>query len=314
MIIIRCHGGLGNQMFQYALYLSLLNSGYDATLDIDEYRESKCRTFQLADAFGLIFREFSYPISIRLLTACAEHLKAGRKKPNPCYLLGIAMNKAAWLLRDLFDGSFEQLDDKQLLDLNSLGFSGNAVFNGYWQSSTYFFGLTKELRSAFTFRKLEEPEFIRILALIGASESVSVHIRRGDYVANQRFAEIYGGICNDSYYMRAIEHISAFIKKPKYFIFSDDIVWAKTAKFVRELADYEVVSLPEGPSWRDMALMSACKSNIIANSSYSWWATWLNNNPNKITIAPSRWVNDYDDTGLSDLRNIYEKNWILVDP
>lgn len=313
MVTIKCRGGLGNQMFQYALYRTLLEMGKEAYLDIDEFDSCDSpRKWQIEEAFGLTIRRYRYPNYIKIPLSWAKLLWA--KWPKPCvgHYLGSVLYRIVRMLSDHFEGSFKKYNDKQCLDIASYVKKGNYLLDGYWQSSNYFVTCEKRIREDFIFRKLDNFFALKILQEIDNSSSISVHFRRGDYIINKCYTKIYGGICTEKYYNEAITYISKHVTKPKYFIFTDDAEWAMNSTIVKYLENSIVVSTIGRPEWQDMFLMSRCKHNIIANSSYSWWAAWLNSNPNKITIAPSRWVNDYSLSNLSDLTGVFEKNWILI--
>ena len=146
------------------------------------------------------------------------------------------------------------------------------------------------MREAFRFplKKLTRENESYLEAILH-KESVGVHIRRGDYLEAD---ELYGGICTDEYYRKAMEEMKRQAPGCHFFLFTNDVPWAR-----RNMAG-EGVTIVEGneeaPGSMDMFLMSRCKHNIIANSSFSWWAAWLNENPEKRIIAPARWVNGRD--------------------
>lgn len=149
-----------------------------------------------------------------------------------------------------------------------------------------------------------------MLNKINETESISLHVRRGDYVSNLKASSEHG-VCSIDYYKKAIEHIKSKIKDKKnicFFLFSDDPIWVKdNMTFIND----EIVVIDfnnEEKSHEDMRLMSACKHNIIANSSFSWWGAWLNNNQEKIVVAPEKWfkVDNYD------TRDLYPANFIKL--
>lgn len=140
------------------------------------------------------------------------------------------------------------------------------------------------------------------------SNSISLHVRRGDYENNSSAKRLHGGICTLNYYKQAIELVASRIKNPVFFIFSNDLKWARENL---ELEKYKqvLVNLNKGNnSYKDMYLMSKCKHNIIANSSFSWWGAWLNANPKKIVICPKRWYNNK----RLDSKDIVPESWIRI--
>jgi hypothetical protein len=151
-------------------------------------------------------------------------------------------------------------------------------FDDYFQSEKYFADCTENIRKEFQFKnKLQIPD----------GNTVAIHIRRGDYV---KLADIHL-VCTPAYYENAIDYVQSEIENPVFYVFSEDLEWVK-----------QNISIPGNsvfvdynhnlPSSRDMQLMSLCKHQIISNSSYSWWAAWLNQNPGKIVVAPDRWFAD----------------------
>ena len=126
-----------------------------------------------------------------------------------------------------------------------------------------------------------------ILDKILETNSVSLHIRRGDYVSLDYVNKIHG-VCALDYYKRAIEYITKRVNPPHFFLFSDDIDWV--VENLKMEHPFTVVDINKGKGWLDMNLMKQCKHNIIANSSFSWWGAWLNENPQKIIIAPEKWT------------------------
>jgi hypothetical protein len=170
----------------------------------------------------------------------------------------------------------------------------NELFRGTWQSESFFENAKNEVRNAFIFNEdLLSAETRKLKTEITASNSVSIHVRRGDYLSAQ-YANGFAGICTLDYYQKAVETITEKRQNQvlKFFIFTDDAEWVQQ-NFNIENAVY-VTNNTGVDSWQDMYLMSCCKDNIIANSSFSWWGAWLNANPIKIVIAPERWWRSFE--------------------
>ena len=139
---------------------------------------------------------------------------------------------------------------------------------------------------------------------ISQVNAVSLHVRRGDYISDKKNAFI--GVCTLDYYKTAIEKIKTQVDNPVFFVYSDDINWVKNNLVIDKTAVF--VNHNRGQeSYNDMHLMSLCKHNIIANSSFSWWGAWLNTSPDKIVIAPKQWFANMQDT--SDL---LPDNWLKM--
>lgn len=187
--------------------------------------------------------------------------------------------------------------------------SGTQVYlDGYWQSEQHFAPIAHIIRDEFTFREpIENDYLLNIKQRIENSESVSLHFRRGDYVDNPK-ANKHHGVCSMSYYQNAVNIIADKTNNPFLFIFSDDIQWVKTnfqsncPMLFIEQSNEELHS--------DFRLMSLCKHNIIANSSYSWWAAWLNENENKTVIAPRKWYQDQ--RSQERAATMIPKEWITI--
>lgn len=163
--------------------------------------------------------------------------------------------------------------------------SKSVFYNGYWLDKKYWQGV--DLPKMFSFRDPAlSTESSAILSMIESSNAVAVHIRRGDYQSKEHIDK-FGIFCPLDYYRIAIERIFKKEANPCFFIFSDDIAWVK-ANLCIPNAVY--VDCHHGnDSWKDMFLMSKCRHNIIANSTFSFWAAMLNTNPNKVVVYPQRW-------------------------
>lgn len=174
---------------------------------------------------------------------------------------------------------------------------------GIWQAEAYFKDIKELLVREFEFKIPTDKINRELIEKIVNSDSVSIHIRRGDYL-NERWKYILGVIQGTIYYDNAVNYISGKVKNPTYFIFSDDINWARdnlkldNCRFV----DHNKAR----DSYVDMYLMSICKHNIIANSTFSWWAAWINSNKGKIVVIPEQWVVGKKCEGM------YPQGWVRI--
>lgn len=271
--IVIIKGGLGNQMFGYAFFLSLKkkNKGF-FMLNIDDGVFSHC---------GLeLFRVFKCHDSWRYRVLGILHII----KPS-------FWNKYKYITEQ----SEFVYSPEVLFNINK-----NAVYDGYWQSEKYFEDIKKKIRNRFRFKeKLLNSKTIDLARIIKEENSISIHIRRGDYLNYE------WGVCSMDYYKKSITYISERTSNPKFYLFSDDIEWCKN-HFSKN--NYYIVDWNTGKdSWQDMYLMTKCKHNIIANSTFSWWGAWLNSNPNKIVIAPSTWFKDRDNSDFQIIPNEWVK-------
>ena len=138
--------------------------------------------------------------------------------------------------------------------------------------------------------------------MIQGTQSVSLHIRRGDYLDPENL-ERYGGICTIEYYMKGISIIKNYFERPSFFIFSNDMEWVKENM---DIPNPVYIDINKGKdSYMDMYLMSRCKANIIANSSFSYWGAMLNINPSPLVVYPQKWFNNYTP-------DIFPQSWIGI--
>ncbi len=159
----------------------------------------------------------------------------------------------------------------------------NTYITGEFQDEKYFLDISNIIRDEFAIKEKLRADLENIASKIQTNDSVSVHIRRTDYLSKKhRFV-----ILDTKYYKKAIKLMTEKVKDPKFFFFSDDIEWVK--ENIQHPDDSIFLS---NKDFEDMHLMSLCKHNITANSTFSWWAAWLNKNQNKIVITPQRWFSD----------------------
>lgn len=183
-------------------------------------------------------------------------------------------------------------------DPDILELKGDIYLAGNWNSERYFADIADIVRHEFKFKRQPVGRNLKLLGAISSVESVSLHVRRGDYVSNAKASQVHG-LCGLDYYRAAVDLIARRVPHPRFFIFSDDPVWVREnlqLDWPYELVDHN------GPldGHEDMRLMSHCKHNIIANSGFSWWAAWLNGSPHKIVVAPKKWfrIERYDTSTL----------------
>ena len=275
MIIVRLSGGLGNQLFQYATGRALAIRN-QVQLVVDD------RVF-LADTF----RRFCLPVFnaeyvlASELPAAEDLLPPSRKRWVQFLYWRITRGRSLRFVRErtlLFDPAIPKIGP-------------NVYLHGYWQSEQYFCDLESVIRNELTFRVSPSNENLRWLTDIGSATSVSVHVRRGDYVADAKASRIHG-TCSLDYYERAAEEIAGRLKmSPTFYVFSDDPEWVQKNLRLRFNVRY-INHNDDAHNYEDLRLMSACQHHIVANSSFSWWGAWLGTHPNKTIIAPRVWFND----------------------
>lgn len=300
MIIIQLAGGLGNQMFQYALYLQLKSLGKEVKID---------------DRTGFehdVQREPSLmPFGIDYVRATAKELEQ---------MLDSAPDLWSKVHRKLFGRNkkaYFEADKRYKPEIMSWD---DIYLEGYWQTEKYFASVTGEVKKAFDVDRLLEHIrrenadnaagvrgvlFEKLLAQITAEESVSVHIRRGDYLLPENQA-LFGGICTVDYYKEAMRQMKHEYPGCRFYLFTNDKQWLREQITGMTAADIEVVDIEGQNDYSEFVLMSKCRHNILANSSFSWWASYLNNNPDKTVFAPDRWLNGWDCTDFyrDDMRRV----------
>jgi len=279
MITVKLKGGLGNQMFQYALgrHLALRNKTA-LELDTSSFRADRLRKYELGH-FN-IMEELAKPFE-KILFFVAKKLDFLQRK-----------------------SIFYKEKEKFKFDPTILSLRGNIYFDGSWQSEKYFKDIRETIIKEFTVKTKQNKKNSAILEKIKSINSVAVHIRRKDYLTDPKTKE-YHGFCSLKYYQKAIQKIKNKIDNPKLFIFSDDIFWAKENLKVKN-AVY-VDNNPPEKGYEDMRLMKNCKHFIIANSTFSWWSAWLSDNADKIVCAPKQWLRK--DIQTPDL---LPSSWILI--
>ena len=295
MICTRLNGGLGNQMFQYALGRAIsIKNKTELILDtsiLDKNFDSKAE----------VVRDFELGIFE------IEGRKATVREIN-FYNPLIYKITNSLLLRFGFKGITNTkyyIEQSFSYDYNVLKVSKNSFLSGYWQSPLYFESIENVIREDFKFPTLNGDKNIDVSKKIIRDNSVSIHIRRGDFL-NTKIHGIHG-ICSLDYYKSSISYIFTKITDPVFFIFSDDIEWVKE-NLKLDSERYYISGNNGNNSYIDMQLMSYCKHNIIANSSFSWWGGWLNKNPKKIVIAPKQWFSN--ETMNKQTNDLIPKTWI----
>jgi hypothetical protein len=290
MVIIHVMGGLGNQLYQYALYEKFKSLGKEVKLDLHAYKtqgeDKEWRSLELEWLEGLEYEE------------CSE------KERN--WLLDGSMKPVARIRRKLFGRKSRQVNEvgdymSGIFDMD------NVYLYGYWGCERYYEDIIPLLQEKIKFPKSDNPKNQEVINKMEAENSISVHIRRQDYLTVAQ-GRRYTGICTDKYYKGAFSYIEERVDKPVYYIFSDDVEYAN-AHFGKE--NMHVIDWNTGrESLHDMELMSHCKHNICANSTFSIWGARLNKNPEKITIRPLK----HDNYEQTTPKRVHEnwRNWILI--
>ena len=267
-------GGLGNQMFQYALALVVRAKGVECGIDTSLYKITEMHNgYELETVFGIKEQRkesLLHRFILRLLV---------RFQIKPFIVSENENIRTEW-------------------DIPSY-----AYLYGYWQSEAYFIEISSLIKETFQFKNIDKKNSLIANKMLN-TESVSLHIRRGDYL----LVEQYCGICTEVYYQNAIAYIRKKISSPYFYVFSNDMQWSKNFLKQYDISATYIEHNQGSESYKDMYLMSCCQHNIIANSTFSWWGAWLNSNKNKMVLAPSTWV--HGDEKLNN--NIYPVDWIKI--
>lgn len=287
MVIVQLSGGLGNQMFEYALYLRLKADGRQVKIDDSTcYGHEGERPLQITGVFGVAYDRASEE-EIRRMTDSS---------PNP------------------FSRIRRKLSGRRNLSYREAGVNFDpevlkrepALLEGCFQSERYFASVADQVREVYRFRKEQlhlSAQAEQLAERIADSPAVSVHVRRGDYL-DASHGGMYMGICTEDYYQRAMDRIRESVSDAVFYMFSNDTDWVKKHFTGKDCVVVE--GSTEDTGYQDLYLMSLCQHHIIANSSFSWWGAWLGGNPQKKVIAPDRWLNG------TECRDIYTENMIRI--
>lgn len=263
-VITKLQGGLGNQMFQYAIAKGI---GFERVFfDLSFLRKNCVSTneFTAREFELLIFKNITYK---EIFKRHFKFLKS--KKINK--LLGLKFNFVTQV-----ENEFVTIDKN----------TDVIYLDGYFQSEKYFFENRLEILKGFEFPLLDNINMAIQNKIESIVNSVSIHIRRGDYL--KETVKNYHGLLDKSYYDKSIETINDRLENTHFFVFSDDINYAYST--YGHLSNYTIIEGNDKEPWKDMCLITHCKHHIIANSSFSWWGAWLSTKEG-INIAPLNWFN-----------------------
>lgn len=284
MIAVRLMGGLGNQLFQYAAGRALaLRLDTELVLDIRNFKQYKLHEYGLE----------RFNIKARIATS-----KELRRWPF-LYLRFYRFARALGVRGGIYkEARFD-------FDPSWIDISDGALIEGYFQSEKYFEEIADLLHKELTPVAPLVSRNAQYAAWAQACESVMIHVRRGDYISNPKALEVHG-VCSVDYYKDAIKFIRENIKSPKFFVFSNEIQWAKDNLGLGN--DTVYVEGNEKSAEIDIYLMSQCRHHIVANSTFSWWGAWLKANKTGLTIAPAPWF----DTNKLPTSDLLPSNWIML--
>jgi hypothetical protein len=278
LVVTRLDGGLGNQLFQYAVGRALaLRYGATLKLDLSVFPSYPLRRYELD----------KYPIRATIATE------------DELMMFGDDPASSA-------SGCKRYREPHFPFDPAVFGAAPPVQLIGFWQTERYFRHIADTIRRELTPIKPMDTENERALANILHSRSVAVHVRRGDYVSNPVTAA-HHGVLSPSYYKRAMDYIASRVSDPVFYVFSDGHDWVRDN--LRHPAPLVQITV-NGPErgFRDIQLMSACKHHILANSSFGWWGAWMNASRDKIVIAPTPWFLNK----ALDTRDLLPPSWVVM--
>ncbi len=298
MVIVKLMGGMGNQMFQYAFGFFLAKKNRK-TLKLDlsflqDRREKK----------KIVFREFDltiFNVSEEVIATKEEIAYYSGVSPNGKSLnLIITLKRKLSLPHHLIDYSLKYHPEYKLI-------TSNIYLEGYFQSPAYFSEIEEDIRKEFIFKNKILPISNELAEKIKMSNSVCLHVRRTDFVEEDLGKNIHGFV-EEMYYFNAVKFIKEKVHKPELFIFSDDIEWCQN-NLVFDLPTRFVLNEHNGEKISNyLQLMTLCKHFIIPNSTFAWWAAWLSESPDKLVVAPLKWMINSE----KDETDLIPKSWIRL--
>jgi hypothetical protein len=277
MVIVRLCGGLGNQMFQYALGRTIaLRRKVPLKFDLTWFTQFGVRNYKL-DRLRIVADGEATPEEI-------AHVEGDDRGGLSRWLFWLVQARLPYYRRAKIEERCTTFDPYVLHAPK------NVYLGGYWPCERYFAHIRELLLQEFEPVEPPDPVSREMAQVMEQNESVSLHVRRGDYVTDPQFHRRHG-LCPLDYYHQAIARLTSTVRRPEFFVFSDDIPWVREHLVMDWPVTY-VTHNGEARDYEDMRLMSRCKHHIIANSTFSWWGAWLCRHPGKMVLAPRRWLND----------------------
>ena len=273
---MRLFGGLGNQLFQYALGRNLsLNHKVPLSFDLSGFEPRS----------GVTQRQFALaPFNLPATIATPKTIAALTAKGLPAWVRPFWRRVERRLpLR----WRRTIMESRRTFQAEVLQAEANVYVSGYWQEERYFAAVAAQVREDIIRRRTFAGGLGELAQEIERTRAVSVHVRRGDYVNSAATAGTHGS-CSSEYYAKAERWIEERLGGPRYFVFSDDIGWASKHLVLRHPAVF-VSGRFKQPEHVDLWLMSLCRHHLIANSSFSWWGAWLGEQPGSVIVAPRQW-------------------------
>jgi hypothetical protein len=282
MIIVKIEGGIGNQLFQYALGKNLaIKNNTDLKLDLNYFRKSSFRKFELNN-FNIEAKEITSS-KIKFI------IWANSKKIFFRFIYNLFFKKPIIYKEKNFHFNNEVFKMKN-----------GTYLEGFWQSERYFIDIKDHILDLFQNDNLFDSKFEIVINEISRSEAVALHVRRGDYLTNKNHVSL-----DLDYYQKAINFLISNLNNPTFYIFSDDLKWCELNLSLNAPFKY----IYGNSAWEDLKLMSYCNHFIIANSTFSWWGAYLGRKPNKKVIYPRIW---FPKTNTKKTDDLFLNDWIKM--
>ena len=291
MIIVNLKGGLGNQLFQYATGRRLsLKHSVPLKFDLNFLRNRN-------PDLNITFRDFNLDVFPNLNIEVANE----KEVVNAKYFFGV-QTKSRVANRLLKRSGYYK--EKKFSYNHAVEKLGSEVYlDGYWQSEKYFTPIEETLRNDLQFPSFSVEKNNTLLQHILADESVCINVRRNEFLTNKQH-----GFLGEDFVYTGVQRIVQRVSSPSFYVFSDDVEWCENNLRLPE-PFYFIDHSHLGEKYIDyLHLMASCKHFILSNSSYAWWAAWLNNRTDKIVIAPQKWFND----GPRDTQDLFPESWIRL--
>jgi hypothetical protein len=293
MDVVIIFNGLGNQMSQYALYLQKKQLAKSSRYIFSKKSAGNHNGYELNTHFGIEYHDtFTNKLLFLLFRMVGYKKYPLLSKPivRLLNLLGVEI---------IHENENYDFDPKHLQP--SLGIK---FYEGGWHSEKYFINIKEEILQTFQF-KADRLGFenMQVLEKIHSVNSVSVHVRRGDFLDADNYKK-FGSICTLNYFLCAIKKMNTIVEKPHFFFFTNDPEWV-AENFISP--NYTLININQfGNSWKDMYLISNCQCHIDSNGSFSWWASWLNQQSNKQVIVPKYFIAGHYS------KDVYPESWIRL--
>ena len=294
VVIVRLSGGLGNQLFQYAAGRAVaVHRGDILKLDIANIQRDPQRSYRL-DRFH-VSADIASDVDMKMLKACYLLLLPKRL---PRRVRMYIPDRHLAIVRERYPNQYDPvLFESEQPHIHLIG---------YWQNIQYLERIEPLLRKEFEISLPPDTVNAEMLQQIRQVEAVSLHVRRGDYVSNPVVNQ-HHGTCSVEYYLKAVSAIAEQVREPEFYVFSDDIPWSQENLRLPFPTHFVAHNGPD-KDYEDLRLMQNCKYHILANSTFSWWAAWLCDYPQKIVVGPKTWFSAPDRSASG----LFPVDWVQI--